>query len=132
MAENKLINKLMLICHAQVYFVHDSQSKISTVHKKITSQKYQKPRPLKVRAYLYCMLVKSIVPCVGYSNDINFTPLLLVTARFPCDIISIPIKKSKPSPLLSKSPARTFIKVTLFCNVRLTLYLGATILPFAV
>lgn len=100
--------------------------------KKITSQKYQKPRPLKARAYLYCMLVKSIVPCVGYSNDINFTSLLLVTARFPCDIISMPIKKSKPSPLLSKSPARTFIKVTLFCNVRLTLYLGATILPFAV
>lgn len=24
MAENKLINKLMLICHAQVYFVHDT------------------------------------------------------------------------------------------------------------
>lgn len=24
MAENKLINKLMLICHAQVYFVHET------------------------------------------------------------------------------------------------------------
>lgn len=24
MAENKLINKPMLICHAQVYFVHDT------------------------------------------------------------------------------------------------------------